>query len=71
MTDSSDKPISDDEKKRQRERVERLLLKAQQTSTGSVSVGGKRCTTAPARASCPLLRTCRTVTKASPMLRCF
>lgn len=41
MADSSDKPIPDDEKKRLRERVERLLLQAPQTSTGSVAVGGK------------------------------
>jgi carboxypeptidase C (cathepsin A) len=42
MTDSNDKPTPDDnEKKRLRERVERLLLQAPQTSTGSVNVGGK------------------------------
>ena len=41
MADSTDKPIPDEEKKRQRERVERLLLQAPQTSTGSVAVGGK------------------------------
>lgn len=42
MTDSSEKPISDDEKKRQRERVERLLLQAPNTSSGSVTLGGKK-----------------------------
>ena len=41
MTDTNDKPLADDEKKRQRERVERLLLQPAATSTGSVTVGGK------------------------------
>lgn len=41
MTDASENPISEEEKKRQRERVERLLLQAPQVSTGSVAVGGK------------------------------
>ena len=47
MTDSTantstDKPTSDDEKKRQRERVERLLLRAPSKSTGHVTVAGKK-----------------------------
>ena len=42
MTDNSEKPISDDEKKRQRERVERLLLQAPNTSSGSVTLGGRK-----------------------------
>lgn len=42
MTDSSEKPISDDERKRQRERVERLLLQAPTASAGSVTLGGKK-----------------------------
>jgi carboxypeptidase C (cathepsin A) len=47
MTDTAanattDKSSTDDEKKRQRERVERLLLRAPSQSTGYVSVGGKK-----------------------------
>lgn len=42
MTDSSEKPVSDDEKKRQRERVERLLLQVPHTSTGSIALNGKK-----------------------------
>ncbi len=40
-SDQTPKPATDDEKKRQRERVERLLLQAPHTSTGSVTIGGK------------------------------
>ena len=47
MTDAAanattDKSTTDDEKKRQRERVERLLLRAPSKSTGYVTVGGKK-----------------------------
>ena len=40
MADTPEKTVTDDEKKRQRERVERLLLQTPQTSTGSVSIDG-------------------------------
>lgn len=42
MTDSTDpKGTTDDERKRQRARVERLLLQAPNTGTGSVTIDGK------------------------------
>ncbi len=42
MTDSSsEKTATDDEKKRQRERVERLLAQPTQTSTGSITLNGQ------------------------------
>ena len=40
MADTTEKSVTDDEKKRQRERVERLLLQTPQASTGSVSIDG-------------------------------
>lgn len=42
MADTPEKPVTDDERKRQRERVERLLLQAAQISTGSVTIDGTR-----------------------------
>ena len=42
MTDNTDKPASDEEKKRQRERVERLLLQPPHNSSGSITLGGKK-----------------------------
>ena len=41
MVDTPEKTVTDDEKKRQRERVERLLLQQPQVSTGRVTIDGK------------------------------